>query len=97
MTSSTRKISGIFTDVMNTGSFSRSNVEHQSVLANNVEEIMVKVRHNYILFYIKLMILVLSSLRLPSSTTSCELALEMDGLRKWQLVIIFSLLDLSTW
>ena len=27
-------------------------------------------------------------LRLPSSTTSCELALEMDGLSKWQLLIL---------
>ena len=27
---------------------SRSNVEHHSVLANNMEEIMVKVRRNYI-------------------------------------------------
>ena len=39
-----RKTSDVFTVVMNTRPSSRSNVEHQSVLANNMEEIMVKVR-----------------------------------------------------
>jgi hypothetical protein len=48
---------------MNAGPSSRSNVEHQtqSVLANNMEEIMVKARHNFISFDMKLMVLILSS------------------------------------
>ena len=82
MISYTRKTLDTFTVVMNIGPSFRSNVEHQSVLANNMDEIMVKVRHNYISFDMKLMVFVL---RLPSSTIFCELALQMNGLRKWQL------------
>jgi hypothetical protein len=58
LTSYTRKTSEIFTVVMNTRPSSRSNVEHQTVLANNMEEIMVKVRHNYISFDMQLMVLI---------------------------------------
>jgi hypothetical protein len=61
LTSYTRKPSDIFKVVIEAVQSSRSNVEHQSVLANNMEEIMVKVRHNYISFDMKLMILILSS------------------------------------
>ena len=46
---------------MNTGPSSRSNVERQTLLANNMEEIMVKVSHNYVSFDMKLMVLILSS------------------------------------
>ena len=60
MNSYTRKTS-IFTVIMSTGPSSRSNVEHQSLLSNNMEEIMVKVRHIYITFDMKLMVLIPSS------------------------------------
>ena len=51
----------IFKIFMNTGPSSRSNVERQTLLANNMEEIMVKVSHNYVSFDMKLIVLILSS------------------------------------
>jgi hypothetical protein len=68
-----RKTSDIFTVVMNV--LSRSNVEHQSVLANNMEEIIVKVRHKYFFFDMKSMVLLSS------------LALKMDGLCIWRRLV----------
>ena len=64
---------------MNADQSSRSNVEHQSVLANNMEGIMVKVRHNYISFDMKLMVIILVSSQLAELNYFLQTRIQAAG------------------